>query len=306
MRLAARTDGTDALGEELERARPVLLGPEQQPDQVAGHEPILAGSPRSRAHGAPGGQADRSCGARASRASEAPRRPCAWPRPPHARTRRGLPDRASRALLRPDSRRGQLGIELETRNSGEEARKRDGRGRPRPPIAGPSAQLITAPARARRVQADRPRRAGRRGRRRAARARVERVGVRRRDAPEPVPVRAARRQRERTRGVTPSTALGVERVEQREEVVLIGAPACGTMRSPARRPAGAPVGQGSRLRPGRGIGQRGEHLLDLVAQILEARRQDRRLAQVRGVFVDGEAPARRIAISNRTPPGSRK
>src|SRR5205085_1319805 len=47
---------------------------------------------------------------------------------------------------------------------------------------------------------------------------------RRRNAAERVPVRAARRQRERAaRRVAVQPPFGIERVEQREEIVLVGA-----------------------------------------------------------------------------------
>ena len=54
----------------------------------------------------------------------------------------------------------------------------------------------------------------------------ERVAVREADPPHDVPVRPARRQRQRPpRGGAEQAPLGVEHVEQREEVVLVGAAA---------------------------------------------------------------------------------
>ena len=56
--------------------------------------------------------------------------------------------------------------------------------------------------------------------------RLERLAVREADPPHDVPVRPARRQRQRpARGGAEQAPLGVEHVEQREQVVLVGAAA---------------------------------------------------------------------------------
>ena len=171
-----------------------------------------------------------------------------------------------------------------------------GRGRP---VPSPSAQLITAPCE-KPPRTIRPDGTGRSSRNAASsgEGRVERLRIRRRDSAELVPVRSARRERERSaRRDAEQPALRVERVQQRVQVVLVGA-APVQQHERAGRLAGRravrerPVAQVA-APTGAGL-ERRQHLLDLVAQMLERGRQDERLAEVLGVLVDREArPERR-------------
>ena len=90
--------------------------------------------------------------------------------------------------------------------------------------------------------------------------------------------------------------LRVELVEEREEVVLVGAAAVEQDERAHRLPGGRALpylqAQARTVRPR--IRQRGEQRLDAVAQVLERRRQDQLLAEMRRILVGREpGPERR-------------
>ena len=184
-----------------------------------------------------------------------------------------------------------------------------GRGRP---VPSPSAQLIAAPwekppSTTRSIGTDRPSR----NLRRPAERREERLGIGRRDASQPVPVGAARRQRQRASRRDPEqTPLRVERVEKGVEIVLIGAAAVEEDERTLRLARRRPVDESERLAHtvvhealGSGSGVR-------TGSICK-----RRCSNAGGRISDSprcsgsssiEKPGPRVAISNSTPLGSRK
>ena len=95
--------------------------------------------------------------------------------------------------------------------------------------------------------------------------------VREADARHGVPVRAAGRQRERpARAVPVEAPLGVERVEERQQVVLVGAAAVEEDERAVRLGDGrGPLGE-RQTRAGRGFGSGVSTRLDLGAEVLEA------------------------------------
>ena len=173
-----------------------------------------------------------------------------------------------------------------------------------------------SPARSRRgrcVRRARPVRSGssraspRRARRSAERwrGRESRSRERRTSARRPAAATAGRGARRRV-----SRPVGVERVEEREQVVLVGAAAVEqderTLRLACRR--NGPGRRGSPSRPARPrVGQRRQDRLDLLAQVLERGRQDQRLAEVLRILVDREARVRawRSRRGRRSARGSR-
>ena len=173
-------------------------------------------------------------------------------RPPRGRTRPGSPGRASRGRPPSDSRRGLRQVELEALDPRQEPRQRDDRRRPGP--ARPEAESPSSsrrPARSRRGRRGRSAPAVRRGSSARRAANVGRnvsgsgVGM----PPRRYQWRAARRQRERPARRDPEQPpLRVERVEQRAEIVLVGARGRGGGRAlPRARPP--PAARGSESSP---------------------------------------------------------
>ncbi len=142
--------------------------------------------------------------------------------------------------------------------------------------------------------------------------REERLGIGRRDAAEPVPVRAARRQRERSARRDPEQpSFGVERVEKGVEVVLVGAPAVQEHERPRRRAGGGALemtklGRAHELaHAARGSGS-GVRTGSIFARRC-SKAGGRMSASPRWSASSSiEKPGPRVAISNSTPLGSRK
>ena len=126
-----------------------------------------------------------------------------------------------------------------------------GRGRPRPR---PTAKLITAPCEKPPIttfscgsESTKPAAAAKPSR--------ERLGIGKADARHDVPVRAARRQRQRrARAEAVEAALGVERVEQRHQVELVGAAAVEEDERALGLAGGAALLDAQAPRAGRGAG----------------------------------------------------
>ncbi len=119
-----------------------------------------------------------------------------------------------------------------------------------------------------------------------------RIGVA--DARHDVPVRAARRQRERAaRAVAVQAALRIERVEEREEVVLVGAAPVEEHERAGRVARRGPLRDDHALDALARVRKRRQHRLDLEPEVLERRRQDQALAEVLDVLVRREAGSER-------------
>ena len=187
-------------------------------------------------------------------------------------------------------------VELEALDPRHEARQRDDRrGALLGPRPSPSAQLIAVPC-------EKPPRTSGRGtpsqqlgeRLEAA---AERLRLRCRDPAEPVPVRAARRQRPRRRAASPRAAAAPGRARRgagRGRARRRRGRAAGRARPPASPAAGrSRTVSATSVRPGARIRQRRQHRLDLLAQVLERRRQREPLAEVLRILVRREARAER-------------
>ena len=182
-------------------------------------------------------------------------------------------------------------VELEAVHPRHEARERDDRRRP---LRRPAAEaerpahhrsLGEAAEDERLLQAVEP--AGQ-----ELEARPERLGVGRRDPREPVPVRAARRQRERAaRRDAEQPPLRIERVEERVEVVLVGAAPVQEDERSLRLAGCGPLPELKAHARGSGSGVSTGSIS--LAQVLEVGRQRQPLAEVLGVLVDREAGAER-------------
>ena len=129
---------------------------------------------------------------------------------------------------------------------------------------------------------------------------------------EDVPVRAAGRERERpARRGADEPPLRVEHVEEREEIVLVGAAAMQQHERAVRLSGGradevAQAGVGHGARAGRGSGRGVKDLLHAIAQVLERRRQRRARSPRCAGSSSVAKPGPSVAISKSTPLGSRK
>ena len=267
----------------------------------------------ARTPAAPGGGGGRSCAAAATPARGRSRRPPARaPRPPGrtptgmtgsrepCATAIGYPSRPPRSSSKPST----------SGMNPESAMIAAGRGLPLP---SPSAQLITAPCE------KPPRTTCSSGTGSASRNAAsgfergeERLRIGRRDAAEPVPVRAARRQRERAaRRDAEQPPSRVERVEERVEVVLVGPAAVQERRAPRRRRRRGAL-EVTELARAHDLAQPPG---DRAAASGRARSPARRCSKAGGRISASprwsasssiEKPGPSVAISNRTPLGSRK
>jgi hypothetical protein len=123
---------------------------------------------------------------------------------------------------------------------------------------------------------------------------MERLGIRVPDLADDVPVGSPGWQRQRAAWKdSDQPPVWVEGVEERFEVVLVGAPTVEENERAARFPGGRPDARPRsprdripvlpRTRQGR------QHLLHPLAQMLECRRQDQLLAEASRILVHGES-----------------
>ena len=263
---------------------------------------ISLGRPR-RTTGARGGGAGRSCAGAGTRGRG--RRRLRLERPPRLAAPVDRDHRVERAVRDRDRVALESGeIELEALDPRYEARERDDRrGALLRSAAEPQSPAHRRPLRE--AAEDERARQPVEQLRELLEAAPERLGVGRRDPAEPVPVRAARRQRPRPAWRhAQQPAFRVELVEEREEVVLVGAAAVEQDEGARRIAGGRPLARRQR-HAARGSGSGVS-----TGSICSRRCSNAGGSESRSPRCSGSSsvakPGPSVAISNSTPLGSRK